>query len=287
VGLRNLLVFIDDSNDWRTQLTLAGDLASRHGCRLTAACAPHWSQSQLAQRRTAEIGLASAADVEELDRRVEALMNAAMDAVCAELDAFGQRTGLPVHFRRLESPASVTLPQEARHADLCVLGQSLAKDADPASYTLAETLLFTSGGPVLSIPPDPPAVTLGRHVAVAWNSSRACARSLHDALPLIEAAERVTVITINPSDCLTRPGVPPIERLLEHLKLHGADAELAQLEGVAAGAIGDTLQAKACEVGADMLVAGAFGQPRLWERLLGRATHDLLDRMKLPLQMSS
>ena len=287
MGLRDLLVYIDDSKDWRAQLTLAGDLASRHGCRLTAACAPHWSQSQLEQRRTAEIGLASAADVDQLDRRAAASMNAAMDAVCAELDAFGRRTGLPAHFRRLESPASVTLPQEARHADLCVLCHSLAEDADPTNYTLAEKLLFTSGGPVLTIPPDPPAATLGRHVAVAWNSSRACARSLHDALPLIEAAERVTVITINPSDCLTRPGVPPIERLLEHLKLHGADAELSQLEGVAAGAVADTLQSKAREVGADLLVAGAFGQPRLWERLWGGATRDLLDRMKLPLQMSS
>jgi len=287
VGIRDLLVFVDDSKDWLELLTLAGDLALRHGCRLTAAYAPHWSYDQLEERKSAEIGLASAADLAQLDRLVAASMDEDAETVRAELEGFGQRTGLPVCFRRLKDTASVTLPQEARCADLCILRHSLTKGADPTSYTLAEKLVFTTGGPVLSIPFNPPAGTLGRNIAVAWNSSRASARSLRDALPLIEAAEHVTVITINPDDYLTRPGVPPIERLLEHLKLHGAEAQLTYLDGVAASAIGETLQDKAREAGADLLVAGAFGQPRLWERLLGRATHDMLDQIKLPLLMSS
>lgn len=287
MGLRDLLVFIDNSVDWRAQLALAGDLAARHGCRLTAAYAPHWSEGQLAERRAAENGLISGAELDRLDLEASATMVEAAALVRAELEDLGTRTGLAVQWRPLEGPASISLPQEARCADLCILGHSQAAGADPTSYSLAEKLLFTTGRPVLSVPPNRVAATLGRHVAVAWNSSRASARSLNDALPLMGAAERVTVVVINPEDFLTRPGAPPIDRILEHLSRHGADAELEMIRGVPSGMIGDTLQTRALAIGADMLVAGAFGQPSLWERLMGGATRDLLDRTRLPLQMSS
>jgi nucleotide-binding universal stress UspA family protein len=287
VGLRDLLVYVDNSSRWRRQLALATDLASRHGCRLTAAYTPHLSERQLAERRTAEIGLVSGSDVGRLDQRAAATMAATADAVREELEAFGRTSGLPVRWCLLEAPASVSLPQEARYADLCILEHSQAAEADPTSYTLAEKLLFTTGRPILSIPPNPPASTLGQHVAVAWNSSRASARSLHDALLVIQAAAQVTVITVNPASFSNRPGAAPIERLLDHLELHGVRPELVAVTGVPGGAIAETLQDKAREVGADMLVAGAFGQPRLWERLMGGTTRDLLDRMTLPVQMSS
>ena len=39
-------------------------------------------------------------------------------------------------------------------------------------------------------------------------------------------------------------------------------------------------------MGADLIVAGAFGHPRLWEKLLGGVTRDLMERMALPILMS-
>ena len=74
--------------------------------------------------------------------------------------------------------------------------------------------------------------------------------------------------------------------MVEHLSRHGASTELVGIEHVPASSIADTLQAKAREVGADLLVAGAFGHPKLWEKLLGGVTRDLLDRMDLPIFMS-
>jgi len=35
-----------------------------------------------------------------------------------------------------------------------------------------------------------------------------------------------------------------------------------------------------------LLVAGAFGHPRLWEKMLGGVTYDLTARMSLPLFVS-
>ena len=43
---------------------------------------------------------------------------------------------------------------------------------------------------------------------------------------------------------------------------------------------------KPWRAGADLLVAGAYGHPKLWEKMLGGTTRDLLACMRLPLLMS-
>ena len=129
--------------------------------------------------------------------------------------------------------------------------------------------------------------SLGRHVAVAWNSSRAASRALNDALPIIERAERTTVITVNSEAYIGVHGGLPAEQMMEHLSRHNPATCLVELKEIPTEAIAERLQAKAKELGADLLVAGAFGHPRLWERLLGGVTRGLLDHMQLPLLMSN
>jgi nucleotide-binding universal stress UspA family protein len=54
--------------------------------------------------------------------------------------------------------------------------------------------------------------------------------------------------------------------MVEHLKRHGATVNAVRIEDVPPGAIADRLQSEAQALGADLIVAGAFGHPRLWER---------------------
>jgi hypothetical protein len=105
--------------------------------------------------------------------------------------------------------------------------------------------LFVTGRPVLFVPTDEPFQTLGRHIVVAWNSSRPAARSLNDALPLIEGADRVTIVMINPSGFMGRHEGPPGEQMIEHLKRHGATVGAVRIEDVPRGAIADQLQSEA------------------------------------------
>ena len=146
--------------------------------------------------------------------------------------------------------------------------------------------MFVTGRPVLFVPAFGSFETLGRHIVVAWNSSRASARAVNDALPLIERAERTTVITINPADFIERHSAPPAEQMVEHLRRHGALVDGIELKNVPPGSIAEALQAEAGNVDADLVVAGAFGHPRLWEKLLGGVTRDLLAQMSLPIMMS-
>jgi nucleotide-binding universal stress UspA family protein len=59
-----------------------------------------------------------------------------------------------------------------------------------------------------------------------------------------------------------------------------------RIEGVTRGAIAARLQSEALALGADLIVAGAFGHPRLWEKMLGGVTNDLIGHMNLPVFMS-
>jgi nucleotide-binding universal stress UspA family protein len=182
--------------------------------------------------------------------------------------------------------AAVVVPQYARYADLCILGRDEPQGPASVSYTFSEQLLFVTGRPMLFIPPQASSATLGRHIAVAWNSSRPAARSLNDAMPLIERAERTTIVMINPSGLIDSNAGPPGEQMVEHLKRHGVAADAIRIESVPHEAIADRLQAEALALGADLIVAGAFGHPRLWEKMLGGVTRDLLARLRQPIFMS-
>jgi nucleotide-binding universal stress UspA family protein len=287
MALRDILVYVDKTKDSVARLKLSVDLASRHDSRLTALYVREWSEEQQQQHRTAEMARVSGEELDRLNRRAEAFNDRESDELRSTLETLSRENALTTEWRIVAGPASSTVPQHARYADLCILGHYRSMRQDPNSYSFSEKLLFSSGRPSLFIPPDRTLTVLGRHVAVAWNSSRAAARAVNDALPLIERAERVTILTVNPEDFIVRNGALPPERMVEHLERHGVRPELVKLEDVPTELIADTLQSKARELGADLMVAGAFGTPRLWERLLGGTTRDLLDSMRLPTLMSN
>jgi len=65
MALKDLLVYVDQTDGAHLRLRLAADLASRHGGRLTAIFVWEWTPIQLEERSKAEMGLVSA---EQLDR---------------------------------------------------------------------------------------------------------------------------------------------------------------------------------------------------------------------------
>jgi nucleotide-binding universal stress UspA family protein len=286
MALKDLLVYVDQTENSFVRLRLAADLAIRHGSHLTALYVREWSREQLDWRKSAELGLVSAAGLRSLDQRIEASIDAAVERLQSTLAALTRERGLQAELRAIDGVAAVVVPQYARYADLCILGRDEPQGPASVTYTFSEQLLFVTGRPMLFIPPQGSSATLGHHIAVAWNSSRPAARSLNDAMPLIERAERTTILMINPSGLIDSNAGPPGEQIVEHLKRHGAAADAVRIENVPHGAIADRLQAEAHALGADLVVAGAFGHPRLWEKMLGGVTHDLLAHMRQPVFMS-
>jgi nucleotide-binding universal stress UspA family protein len=286
MALKDVLVYVDQTDDALERLRLAADLAIRHDSHLTALYAREWSRAQLDRRKAAELGLISARGLSTLDQEIAAEISSAADRIGAMLTELNSVRGLRAELLGFDGAAALVVPQYARYADLCILGQDVPDGPASVNYTFSEQLLFVTGRPVLFVPGGRAFVSLGRHIAVAWNSSRPAARSLNDALPLIERAERTTVIMIDPSGFIDAHEGPAGEQMLDHLRRHGATVEAVRIEEVPHGDIAARLQREALTRGADLLVAGAFGHPRLWEKMLGGVTHELIADMALPILMS-
>ena len=286
MSLKDPLVYVDDTEDALVRLRLAIDLAGRHASRLTALYVREWTQGQLDRRKAAELGLVPAHELQAFDQDVEVAIDRDVERFRSALIAATRGHEFEVELRSVDGLASVVVPQHARYADLCILGHDRPKARGSTEYTFSEQLLFLTGRPVLLVPAGGTFRTLGRHIVVAWNSSRPAARSLNDALPLIERAERTTVIMINSMSFVERPEGPPGQHIVEHLRRHGASTEAIRIDDVPPAGIAQMLQTQALALGGDLIVAGAFGHPRLWEKLLGGVTYDLLADMRLPILMS-
>jgi nucleotide-binding universal stress UspA family protein len=283
MALKDLLVHVDSGERTLTRLRLAVDLAQRHGSRLTALFVEEWSSAQLDRRKAAELGLRSEPELHALDQGVADSIRQTQVRLQCELERLGRKHGVTTVWQSVAGEPSMVVPQYARQADLCIIGEDEPNDS---YYCVSEEILFVTGRPVLFVPRTGDFSSLGRHVAIAWNSSRAAARAVNDALPLIEHTEQTTLLCINSRDYMARHGALPPQQMREHLSRHAALVELVLIDDISSAAIADTLQSRARALGADLMVAGAFGHARLREKLLGGVTRDLLARMSLPLMMT-
>ena len=262
------------------------DLARRHESSVTALYVREWSLEQLQRRKTAELAGRSLAEVDDIDQGVEDSIDRSAHELQATFEHLTRQHGLNGEWRMVEGEPNTILPQHARYADLCILAAGAPAESTSGGFLISQEMLFTAGRPVLLVPQAAAGMTLGAHVAVAWNSSRSSARALNDALPLLERSEKATVIAVNPNDSIGAHGALPLVRLLEHLKRHGVSARSVVLADVPSEAVAAALQEKACAVGADLLVAGAHGHTWLHEILLGSVTRDMLSNLELPVMMS-
>ena len=169
----------------------------------------------------------------------------------------------------------------ARYFDLAVIGQGSSEDYPQLPSDTVERVILDSGRPVLVIPRNGSAESLGERVAVAWNASRESSRALHDSLPLLTRARAVTLLTV-PRGAAPMPGELPEMDVIGHLAGHGV---LARFERIRAEDIGvmDFLLSRAYDLGADLLVMGApsgssFGK--------SSGTRFLLKHLTLPVIIS-
>jgi nucleotide-binding universal stress UspA family protein len=144
-----------------------------------------------------------------------------------------------------------------------------------------ESALFESGRPLLLCPPSPPG-HIGTNVLIAWNGSTEQARAMALAMPLLERAERVTVLTVTGGTGV--PG-PSAQQMIRYLQWNGVPAEslTVALDGKNTGqAILTAAETLAC----DLLVKGAFTQSRLRQMIFGGATQHVMTAATLPVLLA-
>jgi nucleotide-binding universal stress UspA family protein len=188
-------------------------------------------------------------------------------------------------WRELDRTDLAVLVQLAKSADLTVLGQYPSDGSDSPTWLRPDDLMIDSGRPVLVVPYAGSFAHVGRRVLVAWDGTREANRALHDALPLLGGAEAVRVMHVGARQADLDRDRPWLERIVRHLGRHGIKAEP---EESSSGGIptSDVLLSRAADLGADMIVAGAYHHSQLRESLLGGVSRDLLAHMTVPVLMS-
>jgi nucleotide-binding universal stress UspA family protein len=168
---------------------------------------------------------------------------------------------------------------DARYFDVALLGWEAG---NPTSRATAEAVVFGSGRPAILLP-ELSSVGGIDHVAIAWDASRVAARAVADAAPLLERAAKVSVLTVVDEKPLDRADIG--ERLAGGLSKRGIPAQAFAISCEDCP-IGVTLQESAIERGAKMLVMGGHGHSRVRDFVLGGATEDVLDDLRLPVLLS-
>jgi nucleotide-binding universal stress UspA family protein len=191
-------------------------------------------------------------------------------------------SGVIAHGRAVDATvaeASRLLGETARNFDIVVMGQGNREHWEPE--ILIEGALFGSGRPTLIVPyiqRDP--MTL-RHVTVCWDESRAAARAIGDAMPLLKRADGVDLLSVS----LGQEHDTNSKSMKEHLARHGVIATLCQTPATKHGEVAAILN-HVSDTGSDLIVMGGYGHTRLREFILGGVTRGVLGSMTAPVLMS-
>lgn len=171
----------------------------------------------------------------------------------------------------------------ARACDLIVTDLLPPAQSDDPFYGVAEDVALGAGRPVLLLPDAPVSKLVGGRVLLAWDGSRECARAAFDALPLMKSADHVTLTCVRETaDASAEASAADLAATLAH---HGAACTVDSVESKDE-TVGAVITRRASEVGADLIVMGAYGHSRLREFVFGGATRQLFQTTRTPLLVS-
>ncbi|RUV73271.1 MAG: universal stress protein [Mesorhizobium sp.] len=172
-----------------------------------------------------------------------------------------------------------TAATHARYFDLVFVGWEAN---NPTSRMTAEAIVFGSGRPTILVPEVVHPVPID-HVAIAWDGSRVAARAVADATPLLQRAAKISVLTIIGEKPL--PEKDAGARLATSLQKRGLSAEAVEISAEDCP-ISATLQQRAIDLGATLLVMGGFGHSRVRDFVLGGATEGVFSDLEMPVLLS-
>ncbi|HYV69380.1 MAG TPA: universal stress protein [Pseudolabrys sp.] len=155
-------------------------------------------------------------------------------------------------------------------------------NSGPMHDRAIESGLFESGRPILLSPPSPPD-QIATNVLIAWNCSTEQARATALAMPILQKADRVTILTVIGGTGV--PG-PSAEQLIRYLRCNGVVAESMRVE-LDGRSTGEVILASAQSLGCDLLIKGAYTQSRLRQWIFGGATQHVLANAALPVLLAN
>ena len=241
-------------------LRVAGDVAERFGARIIGVAASdirppmYFAEGDFAQKLFDE-------EVAAIERRLSELE--------AEFRASVERRATAVEWRSARTLPVPYMLQQARAADILVIGARPETLVDPSAAADPSDLLMQAGRLLIVVPSTVEWLDL-RSVLVAWKDVREARRAVFDALPILAAAKEVTIAEILEQDGRRADALARVADVAAWLRGHGIAANTVVPEK--AGGVTGQLQNIAANVGAGAVIAGAYGHSRFREWVLSGVT---------------
>ena len=267
MGIRTIMVQLDLDDPAEPRLRFGQELARRFDASLVAFAAAE--ADMIAPVGDNAIGAAEAMrlQVEDIESRLREIE--------AEVRRVGGGERQPSWLGLIDDP-SASLGRHARAADLIVTGPASRKPSRSRGVVDPGAVILCAGRPVL-VPAEDLAALRGEGVVVAWKDAREARRAVADAMPFLAMAGQVAVVTIE--EDAVREAKQSAADVVASLARHGVKAKPVVVDAGASQA--DALEKVAAEIGADLVVAGAYGHSRLREWAFGGMTRSLLGKGKL------
>jgi nucleotide-binding universal stress UspA family protein len=244
-------------------LRVAGDIAERFGARIIGVAASdirppmYFADGDFAQKLLDEEATAVQRRLSELE---------------SEFRASVEKRATAVEWRSARSLPVPYMLQQARAADILVIGARPETLVDPSAAPDPSDLLMQAGRPLIVVPPTAEWLDL-RSVLIAWKDVREARRAVFDALPILAAAKEVTIAEIAEQDGRHAEALSHVGDVAAWLRGHGIAANTVVPEK--AGRVTGQLENIAANVGAGAVIAGAYGHSRFREWVLSGVTRHL------------
>ncbi|EJN11638.1 universal stress protein UspA-like protein [Bradyrhizobium sp. YR681] len=254
---------LDQSNEARLQV--AGELAERFEAAMVGVTAAQFAPP---------LYFADGAEAQRLIDEGEASVKRRLAGLEAQFRAATRNRGGQAEWRSaMDFPARFVLSQ-VRCADIVVSGGQSPAFSDAFALASPKDLAMQAGRPLLVVPDRVKWLDL-RSVLVAWKDTPEARRAVADALPMLRKAKDVAIVEIPEQDDGRSAAMARVTDVAAWLARHGVTAT-ARVPEAAGETTATQLEKIAGDVGAGLIVAGAYGHSRFRELILGGVTQYLV-----------
>ena len=123
-------------------------------------------------------------------------------------------------------------------------------------------------------------------IFIAWDSSKAASRAVHAALPMLKGSTEVVIGCFDPLATAAADGTNPGSGLATWLSHHGCRVTVNQYPS-GGKEIAECIQDRAREVGADLVVMGAYGHSRIVQAVFGGTSRSMMRQSELTVFLAS
>lgn len=267
----NIIVALEGTASSDTALAASIALQKAHGAHLTGYVA-------LAERAMLDDG-----GQNWVPAAIRKSLRSAADGAIADIEArFSAATadlpGDKVHFIRGPRASDSGMAEASRFFDVTLVG--LIDGGSRSAGLHPDRIALLSGRPVLAFPTGADTTKVADHAMLAWDGSRTAARALHASLRVLETKAKVTIVTVGDlkKAKVEADGLDPKTAL----QRQGLEADWITVSPSRDG-IAQTLLDQARQLGAGLLVMGAFEHSKFREDIFGGVTHDVMQHTHIPI----